>query len=332
MTETLFTTDALRIDRPLLSRVADSIFWMSRYVERAEHVARVLKINNNLLMDVGDLAPTMLERQWLSVLRITSAGPPPDGRTPLGERVSRHLTFNGLNPGSLLSCVFQARENARAVRSEISAEMWEQLNQLYWYIQSDEAKTRFDEQSEEFYNQIMTASMQFQGLTDQTLTHDQRWNFAQLAKSLERIDVTCRILIARLEALEGAEGKLEAALLNIQWMAVLRMCCSIEAYRRQFLSDLDPLKVSTFLILEDNFPRSIRYNVSVALAAITSIRLSTTPLHTDPSERILGRLDALLHYAEPQEVKDSGVREYLTQIRQQVADASATVMATYFLK
>lgn len=330
--EALFTTESLRLDRPLLARVADSIFWMSRYVERAEHAARVLKINTNILMDVGDLAATMQERQWLSVLRITSAGAPPDGKTPLGERVSRLLVFSPDSPASITRSLMQARENARAVRSEISAEMWEHLNSLYWYIQSDDARAKFEDQPEELYNSVMVASMLFQGLTDQTLTHDQRWMFAQLGKSLERIDITCRILDARLDAIEAVESTLESPLRNIQWMAVLRMCCSIEAYRRQFLGDLDPLKITTFLILEDNFPRSIRYNVGAALQAIQGIRASTTPGSLDPTERILGRLAATLEYAEPQEVRAKGLREYLQQIRTTTAEAAGAVMATYFLK
>lgn len=330
--ESVFTTESLRVDRPLLARVADSIFWMGRYVERAEHAARVLKINTNVLMDVGDLAGPMQERQWLSVLRITSAGPPPDGTTPLGERVSRHLVFNPDSSASITRSLMQARENARAVRSEISAEMWEQLNSLYWYIQSDDARAKFEEQPEEFYNSVMIASMLFQGLTDQTLTHDQRWMFAQLGKSLERIDITCRILDARLDAIESVESTLEGPLRNIQWMAVLRMCCSIEAYRRQFMGDLDPLKITTFLILEDNFPRSIRYNVGAALRAIQGIRSITTPGSLDPAEKILGRLLATLEYAEPIEIREKGLREYLAFIRSTVADAAGAVMATYFLK
>lgn len=319
-------------DRPLLSRVAHSLYWMSRYVERTEHIARVLKINTNLLMDVGDLAPELLDRQWQSVMQITSMPFEPPGNGTLGERVARSLTFDPLNLNSLVACVGSARENARAIRSEISNEMWEQINQLYWTIRSDETRDRFAEQPDELLNMAIQGSMLFQGVTDQTLDHDQRWMFTQLAKSLERIDMTCRILDARHDALQDAEEQMEAPLRNIQWMAVLRMCCSIETYRRQFSGELDPLRVIGFVILEDGFPRSIRFNVEQALSAISAIRLATSPTSVDPAERILGRLAATLAYANPNEIADEGVKDYLRMIVTETRTAAANVLQTYFLK
>lgn len=318
-------------ERPLLSRVAHSLYWMSRYIERAEHLARVMKINSNILMDVGDLAPELVDRQWRSLMQVASMQFEPDGPGSLGERVIRSLSFDTLNPNSLLSCVGSARENARAIRSEISNEMWEQINGLYWTIRADESRPRFDEQPEELLNTVMQGSMLFQGVTDQTLDHDQRWMFAQLAKSLERIDTTCRILEARHDALVEAEEIMEAPLRNIQWMAVLRMCCSIETFRRQIVGELDPLKVARFLILEEGFPRSIRFNVEQALASISAIRQATSPTAIDPAERILGRLAAELAYATASEIESLGVKAYLRSILVQVQTASATVLQTYFL-
>lgn len=320
-------------DRALLSRVADSLYWMSRYIERAEHVARVLKINTMILMDVGDVDAEVLDQQWRSVMRITgidekTLGP---GGT-LGDRVARSLTFDPLNSTSLISCFNHARENARAIRSEISAEMWEQLNALYWTFRSDDTRQKFEEQPEELYNTAMLGSMLFQGICDQTLDHDQRWNFAQLAKSLERIDMTCRIIRARSEAIEQAQDEFDSPLLNIQWMAVLRMCCSIEAYRRQFSGDLEPLTIAGFLILEDHFPRSVRFNVEQALTAISAIRQVTSPNALDQTERILGRLRATLTYASAEEIGERGVPAYLQQLLAETQAASAAVQQTYFLK
>src|SRR5438552_4853923 len=117
--------------RPMLSRDADSMYWMARYVERAEHVARMLLINSNLLMDVGDLAPQVQQRQWKSVLDVMRAGDVPPGRDTIAARIQQYMTFTSENPSSLLSCLTRARENARAIRESISAEMWESLNSLY---------------------------------------------------------------------------------------------------------------------------------------------------------------------------------------------------------
>src|SRR6058998_162104 len=112
--------------RPMLARDADSMYWMSRYVERAEHVARLLLVNSNLLMDVGELAPTLQQRQWQSVLTVfrIEAPPPSDGGAALGARVAQYMVFDRDNPNSLLNCITRARENARAIRENISAEMW----------------------------------------------------------------------------------------------------------------------------------------------------------------------------------------------------------------
>src|SRR3954471_13754376 len=108
--------------RPMLSRDADSMYWMARYVERAEHVARMLLINSNLLMDVGDLAPHVQQRQWKSVLDVMRIGEMPAGRDTIASRIQQFMTFNSQNPGSLLNCITRARENARAIRESISAE------------------------------------------------------------------------------------------------------------------------------------------------------------------------------------------------------------------
>ena len=327
-----YSSTPIAADRALLSRVADSLYWMSRYVERAEHVARVLRINTNLLMDVGDLEPATVERQWQSVMKICNMSAEPGGEGRLGDRVVRSLTLDPLNPMSLTACLAAARENARAIRSEISAEMWEQINSLYWTMRADDTHARVLDQPEEFFNFVTQGSMTFQGLTDQTLDHDQRWMFAQLAKSLERIDMTCRIVEVRYDALQDEEAALDAPLRNIQWMAVLRMCCSIESFRRQVAGDLEPLKVAGFLILEDNFPRSIRFNVERALAAINGIRHATMPGSIDPAEKILGRLAATLTYANPNEIASQGVEDYLHKVLLESRAASTAVQQTYFLK
>jgi uncharacterized alpha-E superfamily protein len=317
--------------RPLLSRVADSLYWMARYVERTEHVARALRITTNLLMDVGDLPDELHDRQWLSLLTLTGGMPVEDG-SGVRERVVRFLALDAANPGSLVSCVSKARENARAVRSEISAEMWETINQQYWSIRTDETRTRLEENPEEFYAGLLNFSMLFQGQSDQTLPHSQRWHFVQLAKSLERVDMTCRVVLARLDAFGEVEASLESPLRTIQWMSTIRMCCGIEAYRRRHMADFDALKVAGFIVLERSFPRSIRYSVDTALDAITQIRKLTSPDSVDPAERVLGRLAANLEYAYLGEIAEDGVREYLLAVQQEIAEASVLVQQTYFLK
>jgi uncharacterized alpha-E superfamily protein len=328
--------------RPMLARDADSMYWMSRYLERAEHVARLLLVNTNLLMDVGELAPTLQQRQWQSVLTILRAdanfpGAPPPGANgdapppPLGTRVAQYMAFDPGNPNSLLNCLTRARENARGIRENISSEMWECLNTLYWFFQSGDARHRFEEAPDEFYRDVMTRSMLFQGLTDQTLAHDQGWHFAQLGKYLERIDVTSRIIETKFGMLRTADNLLAGALRNIHWMAVLRCCCSIESYRRRHVGDMDPMRVASYLILEREFPRSIRFAVDRAHDAITAIRAEVNPLAIDVAERILGRLDAQLEYGELSEILSEGIPAYLQKIQLGIAEAALALQKAYFL-
>lgn len=314
----------------MLARDADAMYWMSRYVERAEHVARLLLVNSNLLIDVGDLAPKLQEQQWYGVLNILRCEPPPEGTASVGARVVQFLTFSQDNPNSLISCVSRARENARGIREIISAEMWENLNTLYWSLRSDDAPARFEDSADDFYRQIMTGSMLFQGLTDQTLAHDQRWLFTQVAKYLERIDVTSRVIETKYHILHGTDF-LESALRNIHWMAVLRSCCSIEGYRRKLLGDMDPNRVASFLVLERDFPRSIRHSVRMAHAAISAIRAEVNPLSIEPAERILGRLHAQLEYAESAEIFADGLPAYLQKVQLDVAEAAMAIQKSYFL-
>lgn len=327
--------------RPMLSRDADSMYWMSRYVERAEHVARMLMVTTHLLIDVGDLEPGVLRRLWQTVLDVVrdnrfdppslqASGQAHPGPPALAEAISRYVTFDAANPSSIVSCLTRARENALAIRESLSAEMWEALNELYWSIRADDAPQRFDENRDQFYRSILTGSMLFQGLTNQTLPRDQRWQFAQVAKYCERVDATARILQTRWRVLTDEQVSLETPIRNIHWMGVLRCCCSIEAYRREHGGDMDALAVVEFLLLRDDFPRSIRFCVDQARQALAAIRASTTR-RVDPAERILGRLDAQLDYAELGEILRVGVPAYLDDIQQQVADATTAVQKAYFL-
>lgn len=323
---------AHRAARPMLARDADSMYWMSRYVERAEHTARLLLVNSNLLMDVGELAPTMEQKQWqdlLTVLRAETTLAGSDGS--LSTRVAIHLTFNRDNPNSILNCVTRARENARGIRDNVSAEMWEAINTLYWSLKGDDARPRLEESPEDFFRHILTGSMLFQGLTDQTLAHDQGWRFTQLGKYLERADITCRVIETRFNILKTTAGVLAGALRNIYWMSVLRSCCAIEFYRRQHVGDMDPIKVASFLILEPNFPRSIRFSVQQSFVAMSAIRAEVNPLAIDPAERVLGRLNADLEYAEASEIMSEGLPNYLHRIQNDLAEAAIAMQKNYFM-
>lgn len=327
--------------KPMLSRVAESMYWMARYVERAEHIARLVLIHTNVLMDMGELAPKLEQKLWQGVLRVLNLDQLPDAaaifngvqsEAEIAQRVGHFMSFNDNNPNSLLECLTKARENARSIRENISAEMWEELNTLYWTFRSDEARTRFSEEPHEMYKLVMNGSFLFQGLTNQTLPHGQAWHFSQLAKHLERGDITCRILETKFDVLRSAEGALQTTpLRNIHWMAVLRSCCAIEAYRRVQPGDLDPIHVAAFLVLENDLPRSVCYCVRHCYEAVCGIHKGVGAAEVDEAERVLGRLKAQLENADPGEILADGVQPYLAKVREKLAVAGMAVQRAYFL-
>lgn len=320
-----------RPPRPMLAREADSVYWMSRYVERAEHIARLLRVKMNLLADSGDMDEALVEQLWRCVPAICRLGDdlPDDG--PLASRVAALMTFHPDNPNSLVNCVTRARENARSVRETVSNEMWEELNSLYWSFHAGDARKRFDESPDDFLRSVLTASMLFQGLSDQTMRHDQRWQFVQLGKYVERIDFTCRVVSHHWTILTAAEDELDAPLRNIHWMGLLRTCCSIEAYRKTHLAELDGLRVAAFLTLERNFPRSIRYAVEHACESIRAVRGESEARKGDAAARVLGRLDAQLEYAEISEIVAEGVPTYMGRIESAIAEVALSLQRGYFL-
>ena len=323
--------------RPMLSRVAESLYWMSRYMERAEHVARIVLVNFNMLMDLGELAQSMHTRQWQGVLHILRldhlpeiAGIIASPDQSLGQRVAEYMTFDLSNRNSMLSCLTKARENARSIRESISAEMWETLNTLYWSLLADDARQKLEESPQQIFHSLMMGSMLFQGVSDQTLPHGQSWQFLQLAKYLERVDMTCRIIDTKFDILR-AEASIDTPLSNIQWMAVLRSCSSIEAYRRRHVGDLDPQRVAAFLLLDKESPRSVRYCVREAQKAVSGIAECVHPQEIDPAERILGRLNSQLEFAETREFSGAGLKYVLKQIQENTAEAASAVQRSYFL-
>jgi uncharacterized alpha-E superfamily protein len=315
--------------RPMLVRAADAIYWMSRYMERAEAVARLLSVHAGLLIDVGELPSHAEQALWRGVLATMRIDNVPSGPAPLPQRVMRFVTFDPQSPMSLTSCLTRARENARAVRERISAEMWESLNRLYWFIHDQDASRRFDESPEDLWREIITGSMLFQGLCDQTIAHDQRWHFTQTAKYLERVDYTCRAIQTRLALLTPAEHQVESPLRSLHWSAVLRSCCSIEAFRQNHGTGFDPLAVVSFLVLDGGFPRSVLFSVMRAREAVTAVAAETG--HAMTAQRILGRLEATLRYAQPAEIAHQGIASYMQGLQSQVAEAGADLQDTYFL-
>ncbi len=216
----------------MLSRVADSIYWMSRYIERAENVARFIDVNLHLMLDL----PLGSAQQWQPLVDTTGDHEDFAKRygTATQQNVIQFLTFDAENPNSILSCLRAARENARSVREIISSEMWEQLNEFYLMVNNaaDNANGLTDPQ--ELFASVKMSSHLFQGVTDATMTHGEGWHFARLGRVLERADKTSRILDVKYFILLPTLADVGTAFDDIQWAAVLRSASAFEMYRKRY--------------------------------------------------------------------------------------------------
>lgn len=301
----------------MLSRVANSLYWMSRYIERAENIARLLDVNLQLLLDFGSLDDQQIKQHWLPILR--SAG---DEETFFkiykvadSQSVTEFMTFREENPNSVMSCLLSARENARQVRDQISREMFEVLNECYLFLKSKNAREIWDSGAHEFYEQIKRYSHLFQGLTASTFSRSEGYEYIQCGRYLERGDKTTRILDVKYHILLPSVADVGGAVDAAQWQAVLRSVSGLEAYRRFHVSDILPSKVAEFLIFSREFPRSIRFCMEQVDECLRLLSGNTKSEYLSAEERAFGRVLSDMQFLTIQEVLNSGLHEYLENVQ-----------------
>src|SRR5271154_6039392 len=175
---------------PMLSRVADSLYWMSRYLERAEHTARLIDVDFQLRLDQS---PEAGAGRWLRLLEASQIAPPEDGKIDAAT-LTQLLTLDRTNPSSIISCVAAARENLRQVREQCSTEMWEQLNRLYLQVNSTISSEAWLLHSYVFFRAVQEGAHLFQGVTDSTMSHGEGWQYIQLGRYVERTDSLARLI------------------------------------------------------------------------------------------------------------------------------------------
>ncbi len=314
----------------MLSRVADSIYWLNRYVERAENVARFIDVNLNLLLD----SPSGVSQQWEPIVLTT--GDLPLFQERYGEvtadNVIRFLTFDGDYPNSILSCLRAARENARSVREIISSEMWQHVNSFYLMVtEAAQSKTLQDLSSVlKFYEEVKMASHLFAGVMNATMTHNEGWHFGQIGRLMERADKTARILDVKYFILLPSVNYVGSTLDELQWMALLKSASAYEMYRKRGQHRISPHSVAEFLILDQEFPRSIRFCIMQAERSLHQI--TGTPVGTWQTsvERAMGRLRTDLDYLTIDDIIDTGLHEFLEDLQSRMNDVGDKMFETFF--
>ena len=297
--------------QPLLSRVADAVYWLGRYMERAENVARFIDVNHNLMLDL----PGDYTGQWQPIVDTTGDRDLFQKRygQATQENVVRFLSFDREYPNSICSCVLAARENARSVRETISSEMWQQINTLHLLITS-EGRKLVPEAVPEFCYQVRMACHLFQGLTESTMSHNEAWNFLRLGASLERADKTTRLLDVKYFILLPLLNDVGTPYDDIQWSAVLKSVSAFEMYRKRY-GRITPKRVVEFLLLDGEFPRAVRHCIARANHSLHAITGMPQGEFSCTSERRMGMLRSELNYAKVEDILASGLHEFFDALQ-----------------
>ena len=315
----------------MLSRVGDSTFWIGRYIERAENNSRLLDVNGQMLLDLENRNEETERQFWLPILSTLEDTELFHQLHPefTAAAVLDYVTFEARNPNSIQSCISFARENARAVRDQISSEMWEKINGLYLYFRDGSAAREFRASSHDFYDKVTYESQLIQGLTDATMTHGEAWRFIRAGKFMERADCTSRILDLKYHILLPSGEQVGGNVDISQWMYVLRSCSAMEAYLKIRRGDVTPWGVAEFLICHDEFPRTIRFCVDRLDETLHQISGTDGGHFSNEPERMSGLLRSQLDYATIDGIVRRGLHEYLDGVQARLIELDVAFHRTY---
>jgi len=311
----------------MLSRVANSVYWMCRYIERAENIARFISVNLNLLLDI----PLEEDLQWVPMIATTGDREEFESHYHdyTQENVIHFLTFDRQYGNSILSCMHAARENARSVREIISTEMWEQLNRFYIELKEAQHSGFASNDPHKFFLMIKMRGHMFSGLLYSTMSHGEPWHFARMGLMIERADKVSRILDVKYYMLLPKIDYIGSPYDNIQWAAVLKSASAHDMYRKRF-HRITPNNVADFLIFDADFPRSIRYCVGKTFDSLHKISGSPYGSVHNPAEKYLGRLVADLNYSDIDDVMEAGMHEYLDSLQVRLNEAGQKISTSFF--
>jgi uncharacterized alpha-E superfamily protein len=303
----------------MLSRVADSLYWMSRYLERAEHTARLIDVN---VLQMLDQSPDAALRRWDWLLASLQLDLSAQARSD-AYNLTQALTFDAASGASISACILRARDNARQVREQISSEMWEQINRLYLQVRRATMDEIWQTEPHLFFRTVKEGAHLFQGITDATLSYGEGWQFIRVGRSLERAQQTCALLDVHFRAAQSS-----VAFDYLEWVALLKSCTAFEAYCKVYTAEVQPDRVAEFLLLNAESPRSVRFAVDNLQAALQAIARFTGSRHAGRAERLAGRLRAALDYGQIDEIMPD-IHAYLDNIQRQCAQLHTTIHQIY---
>ena len=288
----------------MLARVADSLYWIGRYVERAEHMCRLSDVMLNATLDRSEAA------NLVARIAIAAVGDPEMAKAKTPYEAALSLALDRSDDLSIYSSIAHARENARQVRDQITTETWERLNLIYLRMNDPDATRSFGDGSQQFLHDTIADLHLFKGAGDATMSHGEGWSFLLLGVYLER----AQLIGSLLEVVFGESRRRKPVTDHFALTSVLRMGCALEPYLRVYTAEMQPRFILQFLTLDEDFPRSIRFcthQIETHLAAI--IRHSGMAGSVGP-DRLAGRLRARLQYADMDELEAQGASPFLKTV------------------
>ncbi len=306
----------------MLSRVAEHLYWMARYLERAENTARLITVNANLILDL----PKSIRPGWDSLIAITGSRDLFFEHHPTAteSNVLRFLIGDAHNPASILCSLRYARENARTVRDIIPREAWEQINELYLKANDHLANGLSARRRFSYLKDIILGVQQLAGIAAGTMSHDAGYEFYRLGCNLERADMTTRIIDVRYQDYESAQAEAMQPFENILWMSVLKSLTAYQMYRRHRQAAVSRRDVVDFLVQDRAFPRSIRFCVDEMEDCLRNLPRSEKPLELlDPVDRLIAGCCAS---ALPQQV----LHDFIDELQIRLADLHTAIKIAYF--
>jgi uncharacterized alpha-E superfamily protein len=310
----------------MLSRVADSLYWINRYVERAENISRFVEVSQAMALD----CPPGSAEPWLPLIDASGDRELFDKLFPAGkpEDVINFLVREPKNPSCIVNCLASARENARQIRDVITTEMWEQINGFYWSLQELEY---WQQPPQEQLREIRRACQLFYGITDATLSRDLSWQFSRLGRLLERADKTTRILDVKYFLLLPSTEAVGGVLDELQWISLLRTAGAYQMFRQSQQKAIAPDAVAAFLLLDPIFPRSVRYCLERIRDSLQIVRGQRVPGPPDDLECLIGLVLARWSYTRIEELIANGLHEAIDHLQQDLNKLHDLIEQRYFI-
>jgi uncharacterized alpha-E superfamily protein len=313
----------------MLSRIADSLFWITRYLERAEDTARILDVNYYMMLEGAQRADRL---RWAPLVSIAGAHDEFFARYPEADprSVLEFLGFSAEHPDSIMECVGKARENARTIRDRISREMWEDINGLYLEVGRFTVDDLLAAGPHRFCELVKSGSHRFMGVSRATFPRDEGWHFLNAGQALERAEMTARIVDVQYHTLVAGPATTVGDPDTHQWMAVLKSVAAYEFYRRTYNTRIEPTRVAELLLLHPQHPRSLRFSVGILQSALRAISQSGVDTYANEAERLTGRLYDSLKYDRIEEILGRGLHPFLTDVQRTCRTIGEELARTYF--